>query len=234
MSDESIKMPPAFAKLLFVTQSHLGGRKVTKPMRPYIFAERSDKINIFDLKKVWDKFVLAARAFSGLKYSDDVTVISCKTFGKKPVMKFAEATGSKAYTGRFIPGSFTNTTIRNSCEPRLIIVSDPYIDKQAVEEAARVNCPTIGFCNTDCDLKYVDIAIPMNNRSPRAIGASFFILSRIVNYIKHGAQMDADMKEVELFFYRDPVELERLQEEQNENEGVEGLMSTIKEKMIQE
>ena len=66
-------------------------------------------------------------------------------------------------------------------------------------------------------LKYVDIAIPLNNRSPKAIGASFFILSRIIRYIKFGTPMDQDIKEVELFFYRDPIELEKLQEDQNED-----------------
>lgn len=217
MSDSLMKMPPVFGKLLLATQAHLGGVKVTKPMKKYIYGERQDKVSVFDLKKTWDKFILAARAFCGLNHGDDITVISCKTFGKKPVLKFAETTGAKSYTGRFIPGSFTNTTIRNSCEPRLIIVSDPIVDKQAIEEAAKVNCPTIAFCNTDCDLKYVDIAIPLNNRSPKAIGASFFILSRIIRYIKFGTPMDQDIKEVELFFYRDPVELEKLQEDQNED-----------------
>ena len=111
MSDSSIKMPPVFGKLLLATQAHLGGVKVTKPMKKYIYGERQDKVSVFDLKKTWDKFILAARAFCGLNYGDDVTVISCKTFGKKPVLKFAETTGAKSYTGRFIPGSFTNTTI---------------------------------------------------------------------------------------------------------------------------
>ncbi|ORD95147.1 40S ribosomal protein S0 [Enterospora canceri] len=224
-------MPNEFVKLLVVTQAHLGGVKVTKPMKKYIYGLRKDKIPVFDLKKTWEKFVLAARAICGLTHADDITVISCKTFGKKPVMKFTEAVGCKAYTGRFMPGSFTNTTIKNSCEPRLIVVSDPIVDKQAVGEAARVNCPTIAFCNTDCDLKNVDIAIPLNNRSPRAIGACFFILSRLVKYIKYGAKMEEDLKEVELFFYRDAAELERLQEEQNE--GTENdLIKNIKTNIV--
>ncbi|OQS54844.1 RPS0 [Ecytonucleospora hepatopenaei] len=227
--NNALKMPSIFAKLLIITQAHLGGVKSTKQMKKYIYGERKDRIAVFDLQKTWKKFVLAARAICGLPHSDDITVISCKTFGKKPVMKFAEAVGTKSYTGRFIPGSFSNTTIKNSCEPRLIIVSDPVVDKQAVEEAALVNCPTIAFCNTDSDLKYVDIAIPLNNRSPKAIGASFFILSRLVNFIKHGVPMDQEIKEVELFFYRCPSELEALQEEQNEDNYIEMVAKSLKE-----
>merc|ERR1712131_411960 len=232
MSENQLKMPHSFAKLLLLTQSHLGGSKVTTTMKNYIYAERNDKINVFDIKKIWEKYVLAARAFCGLKYAQDVTVISCKTFGRKPVLKFAEATGANHYTGRFIPGSFTNKTIKNSCEPRLIIVSDPVLDRQAVEEAAQVNCPTIAFCNTDCTLKYVDIAIPMNNRSPRAIGVGFFILQRLIRYMQTGKDLELNIKEVELFFYRDASELEKLQEEQNEianEKNANAIRATVEE-----
>ncbi|KAL6122712.1 40S ribosomal protein S0 [Nucleospora cyclopteri] len=228
MNPNSLEMPESFAKLLFATQSHMGGADVTKTMKEYIYGARGDKITVFDIKKMWEKYVLAARAICGLQYADDITVISCKTFGRKPVMKFAESTGAKPYTGRFIPGSFTNTSIKKSCEPRLIIVSDPILDEQAIEEAAKINCPTIAFCNTDSDLKYVDIAIPMNNRSPRAIGVGFFILKRIVRYIQQGKNMEENIKEVELFFYRDTFELEQLQEEQNEAKNAD-LASQMKE-----
>ena len=212
----SIKMPDVFAKLLIVTQAHLGGIKTTKQMKKYAFGSRNDKIAVFDLKKTWEKFVLAARAICGLGHEDDIMAVSCKTFGKKPVMKFAETVGCKAYTGRFIPGTFTNTMIKNNFEPRLLVISDPVVDKQAVEEAALVNCPVIAFCNTDATLRYIDIAIPLNNRSPKAIGASFFILSRLVRYMKHGIELTEGIKEVELFFYRCQAELEKIQEEQNQ------------------
>ena len=84
-----------------------------------------------------------------------------------------------------------------------------------------VNCPSIGFCNTDSDLEFVDIAIPINNRSPRAIGVSFFILSRLIKYIKHGADLEENIKEVELFFFRDTLELEHLYEEQVAEKKIE-------------
>lgn len=212
----SIKMPPIFAKLLLATQGHLGGENPTKQMKRYIYGERKDKITVFDLKQTWEKFVLAARVICGYSHTGNITVVSAKTFGRKPIAKFADAIGAEAKSGRFIPGSFTNMSLRGASEPRLIVVSDPKVDLQAVNEAALVNCAVIAFCNTDTALSYIDVAIPLNNRSPKAIGASFFILSRLVNYMKHGVPMDSDPKEVELFFYRCPAELEALQQEQNE------------------
>lgn len=221
ISSAGISLPEGFAKLLFVTQAHLGGVQVSQHMKNYIYGERNDRIKIFSIEKMWEKFVLAARAIAGMPESEGIIAISCKTFAPKAVLRFSELINCKPYTGRFIPGSFTNKNIKNSCEPSLIIVSDPVFDKQALHESAAVNCPTIAFCNTDADLPFVDIAIPVNNRSPKAIGASFFILSRLVNYIRHGASLDDGIKDVELFFYRDAKELEKLWEEQNAENAVE-------------
>lgn len=212
-SFHSIPMPESFAKLFFVTQSHLGGAKVAHSMKEYIFAQRPDDISIFDIEKSWEKFILAARAIAAIKFPETICAVSSKTFGRKPVLKFSEAIGCKPITSRFIPGLFTNTAVKGSIEPNLIIVSDPDSDKQAIMEATLINCPVIAFCNTTAILSNVDIAIPVNNRSPGAIGASFFILSRLVNYIKYGDSLEENIKNVELFFFRDANELEKLYEE---------------------
>jgi small subunit ribosomal protein SAe len=63
----------------------------------------------------------------------------------------------------------------------------------------------------------------MNNRSPTSIGAGFFMLAKLINYIKGKGDLTWNMKnEIELFFYRDPLELEQLAEEQRtENDKAE-------------
>ncbi|ADM11329.1 40S ribosomal protein SA [Encephalitozoon intestinalis ATCC 50506] len=212
---DSIKIPEEFVKLLILSQAHLGGTSANKNFARYLYGTRPhDKISIIDINAMWEKLIIAARAFCGIKHPSSIAVVSTKTFGRKPVVKFCEAVGATPITGRFIPGSFTNSEVRRMYDPRILIVSDTYADKQAILESQYCNLPTIAFVNADNSLVGVDIAIPMNNRSPSAIAAGFFILSRLISYMKTGAELARDMKEVELFLFRDSVELEQLIEEQ--------------------
>lgn len=193
---------------------HLGGDTSDINMRQYIFGVREDKISVIDIDLMWKKMILAARAFLSIPDSKSVVVVSNKSFGRKAVLKFCEATGATPITGRFIPGGFSNFEIPNCSEPKLLLAADAFSDNQTIEECAKTKTPVIAFCNTDNALNYIDIAIPMNNRSPSSLGAGFYILSRIILFIKNGESLEENLRNgIESFIYRDSNELEALYQE---------------------
>ena len=143
-------------------------------------------------------------------------MISSRTYGHRAVLKFAANTGAQAIAGRFTPGNFTNYITRSFKEPRLIVVTDPRFDHQAIREASYVNIPVIAFCDTDAPLKFVDVAIPTNNKARNAVGLVWWLLAREVLRLRGTIPRTSDGWNVmvDMFFYRDPEEVERQQQEE--------------------
>ena len=153
-----------------------------------------------------EKVILAARIIVAIDNPADICVISARPYGQRAVLKFASHTGAVAIAGRFTPGNFTNYITRSFKEPRLIIVTDPRTDAQAIKEASYVNIPVIGLCDTDSPTDYVDVAIPTNNKGRHAIGLIWWMLAREVLRLRGTiASREAEWDVMtDLYFYRDP------------------------------
>lgn len=170
-------------KNLIVAQCHLGGKKITKQMRKYVYKMRSDGVAMFDVNKIYEKIQVAARIIASVD-PDSVISVSSREQGQRAVYKFGHFTKTQAVTGRWSPGMLTNQTTKKYVEPRLLIVTDPRTDFNAILESSYVNLPVIALCNSDNMLKYVDCAIPCNNRSKYSIAMIWYLLTKAVVELK--------------------------------------------------
>ena len=166
-------------QVLLSTGIRVGTLVKTKSMSSFISRTRPDGLHIIDVAQTLQRIELASKFISNFD-SSRVVVYSSREYGKTPVAKFTELTGTIPLTGRFMPGTFTNPLYPKHLDPEAVIVTDPSMDQQAVTEASQVGIPVIAICDTDNLTENVDLVIPANNRGRKALAAVMWLLSRSV------------------------------------------------------
>ena len=173
---------------------HIGTRMKTKDMTPFIYRVRPDGLFVLDVKKTDERIRIAAKFLARMEPSK-IAAVAARLYGRDPVKKFCEVTGTVPLVGRFIPGLLSNPLYKNRIEPSVIIVSDPKADVQAIIEASTMGIPVIALCSTDNDFSNVDFVIPTNNKGRRALAVIYWLLARQILRERGEIPSDGDMSQ---------------------------------------
>jgi len=211
---EVLKAQEADITKMLAAMTHIGSENSETTMMQYIYKRRTDGVNIINMHKTWEKLLLAARAIAAIENPADVYVISSRQYGQRAVLKTARYIGATPIAGRYTPGAFTNQIQAAFREPRLLVVADPRADHQPVTEGSYANIPVIAFANVDSPSRHIDIAIPCNNKGQHSIGLMWWLLAREVLRLRGSISREMAWEVMpDLFFYRDPEDAEKEEQE---------------------
>jgi len=159
------------------TGIHLGTRVITPDMKPFVYRRRADSIGVLNTSLIDEQIKKAIDFVS--KYEPAEIVLACKReAGWKPAILFSEITGIRVFTKKYPAGMMTNTALENFYEPELVIVCDPWIDKNALNDTLKVNKKVLMICDTNNFAKGADQIIIGNNKHVKSLGVIFYLLSR--------------------------------------------------------
>jgi len=209
----SLQMSEDDVKALVACGAHIGSENLDAAMARYVHKVNSQGIHIIDIRKTWEKIVLAARIIVAIENPKDICVVALSPAGspspaQRAILKFASHVGCRSIAGRMSPGTFTNHRQIHFLEPRLLITSDARVDHQPIVEASYVNIPIISFVNTHHSLRGIDIAIPLNTSGRNAVALGYWLLAREVLRLRQTIPRDREWGVmVDMFIYREPDEV---------------------------
>ncbi|XP_044162435.1 28S ribosomal protein S2, mitochondrial isoform X2 [Bufo gargarizans] len=165
-------------RTLFDARVHLGHKKGCRHrlMEPYIFGCRLDQ-DIIDLNQTLEHLQLALNFAAHVAYRNGIILFICRNrqFGHR-VETLAQECGEYAHTRFWRGGLLTNASIQYGQGVRLpdLIVflgtlNTVFEQHVAIRDAAKMNVPTVGIVDTNCNPSLISYPIPGNDDSPSAM-----------------------------------------------------------------
>ncbi|MDO8556008.1 MAG: 30S ribosomal protein S2 [Nanoarchaeota archaeon] len=160
---------------------HIGTKFRTAYMAPFIYKIRPDGLSVLNVQKIDERLGIAAR-FLAHYQPEHILVVGRRENSWKAVQMFSKVTGTKVFVGRYPPGILTNCNLDKFMEIKLLLVTDPAPEKNAVKDALSVGVPVIGLCDTNNESNSLDLVVPCNNKGKKSLGLVFYILAK--EYLK--------------------------------------------------
>jgi small subunit ribosomal protein S2 len=159
------------------TGIHLGTKVITPDMRKFVYRRRADSIGVLNTTLIDENIKKAVEIIS--KVEPAKIVLACKReAGWDAAKLFGEVTGAKVFTKTYPAGMMTNIELEGFYEPELVIVCDPWIDRNALGDAKKTNKQVVMLGDTNNFIKDADLVIPCNNKGAKSLGLVFYLLAK--------------------------------------------------------
>ncbi|HLC98058.1 MAG TPA: 30S ribosomal protein S2 [Candidatus Nanoarchaeia archaeon] len=156
---------------------HIGTKFKTKYMADFIYKTRPDGLSVLNLKKIDERIRIAVNFLAHYE-PKDIFIVSRRENAWKALRQVQRLTGMRAIIGRYPPGILTNPHLETFTEPKVVVVCDPWTDKNAVNDALKIGVPIVAFCDTNNQSNNVDLVVPCNNKGKKSVGLLFYLLTR--------------------------------------------------------
>ena len=156
---------------------YLGTKVVTPDMKPFVYRRRADGLAIFNTEIIDEKLKEGIKYLS--KFNPENIILACKRqAGWKAAKMFSQLTGIRVFTKKYPAGNLTNTTLPDFFENELTIVTDSWLDKNALKDTLIVKKNVLMICDTNNFSKGANQIIIGNNKSAKSLGVIFYLLTR--------------------------------------------------------
>lgn len=168
---------------------HIGTKFKTRYMANFIYKTRPDGLSVMNLKKVDERIGMAINMLCQYE-AKDIIIVSRRENGWKGLKLLNKLTGIKVFIGRYPPGILTNPALETFLEPKIMMVCDPWPDKNAVLDANIIGIPVIALCDTNNQSNNIDLVVPCNNKGKKSVGLVFYLIVR--EYLKRRGLLPGD------------------------------------------
>ena len=177
---------------------HIGTKFKTNYMSEFIYKIRPDGLYVLNLQRIDERLKTAANLLA--QYApEDIIIIGRRENGWKAMKLFGKAINCRVFAGRYPPGILTNPALETFMEAKLMLVTDAWPDRNAVQDALKIGIPVISFCDTNNQSNGIDLVVPCNNKGKKSLGLAFYILAREYllkkGLIKHEKDMPFSMEQ---------------------------------------
>ena len=156
---------------------YIGTRVITPKMREFVYRRRADGLAIFNTDIIDEKLKEGIEFLA--KFNPEDVILVCKReVGWKAAEMFSEITGIRVFTKKYPAGILTNSKLPDFFENELTIITDSWLDKNALNDTLRVNKKVLMICDTNNFPRGADQMVVGNNKSARSLGLIFYLLTR--------------------------------------------------------